>query len=272
MDRSAASGKNCLGGDAQFFHGNAVATTHLLPYPFIKTAPFHFGRSAEIHSPFLLYQSSQFRRQIFIFHNGIFQRFPRLLLNADKIASTDQKQWPQNYSQKNCFCFFILPPQMSRCCSSDAQFLNTANSNLHLFYCMRDKKDLLQEFLKFHIIDIDYVLLFMVWAATIMKQKGKSYDSFYFMRDRSGWIPNSFHSHPSGRVDHWKIQSYGERNQFSSDCQAVFGSSCGWQVWSWRLSEKKMCQLMCRFSTSEIIEASSMCRLLIPDVQSVPAT
>ena len=33
-----------------------------------------------------------------------------------------------------------------------------------------------------------------------------------------------------------------------------------------------MCQLMCRFSTSEIIEASSMCRLLIPDVQSVPAT
>ena len=55
-----------------------------------------------------------------------------------------------------------------------------------------------------------------------MKQKGKSYDSFYFMRDRSGWIPNSFHSHPSGRVDHWKIQSYGERNQFSSDCPGCF--------------------------------------------------
>ena len=55
-----------------------------------------------------------------------------------------------------------------------------------------------------------------------MKQKGKSYDSFYFMRDRSGWIPNSFHSHPSGRVDHWKIQSYGERNQFSSDCPGLF--------------------------------------------------
>lgn len=55
-----------------------------------------------------------------------------------------------------------------------------------------------------------------------MKQKGKSYDSFYFMRDRSGWIPDSFHSHPSGRVDHWKIQSYGERNQFPSDCPGCF--------------------------------------------------
>ena len=26
----------------------------------------------------------------------------------------------------------------------------------------------------------------------------------------------------SGRVDHWKIQSYGERNQFSSDCPGCF--------------------------------------------------
>jgi hypothetical protein len=72
--------------------------------------------------------------------------------------SSDHKITPR----RTAFVFFILPPQMSRCCSSDAQFLNTANSNLHLFYCMRDKKDLLQEFLKFHIIDIDYVLLFMV--------------------------------------------------------------------------------------------------------------
>ena len=56
--------------------------------------------------------------------------------------SSDHKITPR----RTAFVFFILPPQMSRCCSSDAQFLNTANSNLHLFYCMRDKKDLLQEF------------------------------------------------------------------------------------------------------------------------------
>ena len=52
----------------------------------------------------------------------------------------------------------------------------------------------------------------------IMKQKGKSYDSFYFMRDRSGWIPNSY-PFPSFCVE-WiigKFNPMAKGNQLSSD-------------------------------------------------------
>ena len=48
-------------------------------------------------------------------------------------------------------------------------------------------------------------------------KKGKSYDSFYFMRDRRGWIPDFIHSDSSCRMDYRQVQSHGERDQFSSD-------------------------------------------------------
>ena len=154
MDRSAASEKKQPGSPPQFFHGNTVTSAHLLPVSFYKNSLFHIDRSVEIHSSFSLLGAAS-SAGILHFYNGILQRLPRLFSMRIKlhplIKSSDHKITPR----RTAFVFFILPPQMSRCCSSDAQPLNTANSNLHLFYCMRNKKDLLQEFFKLHIIDIN---------------------------------------------------------------------------------------------------------------------
>ena len=53
-------------------------------------------------------------------------------------------------------------------------------------------------------------------------KKGKSYDSFYFMRDRSGWIPDFIHSHSLCRMIIGKFNPMAKEISSLRIVQAVF--------------------------------------------------